>query len=204
VTITATLDDASATADSTYVFDIPITTTCYKNVIAMTAPIGDKLYYIGDGNFDMQAMLSQQEPNCQIDYTLTETGYTAGTYDTNVITFVQDGSPDWREHTITINTSNLGTYDKTSKVLTLTMTLPENAGQTPIVNTFTVYLQDECWSNVLTKPSIPSTLTVPLWSTEERNLGAAVATNSTKDCGATTYTLKDEGGTTVSDPFTIT
>jgi len=57
----------------------------------------------------------------------------------------------------------LATYDQTEKELTLVISLPQNGASTPITVTWTVYLQDECWSADLTAPTMQSEYIVDLW-----------------------------------------
>ena len=81
--------------------------------------------------------------------------------------------------------------------MTLEISLPQNSGFTPISITWTVYLQDECWSADLTAPTFDAKYTFDLWDDHAVTF-SDVGRNITKDCGSSVYTLKDQSGNTVT------
>jgi len=48
------------------------------------------LYYIGSGVFDWSVIFTESEPGCQVNYQLTQTGMTAGNFDTTLFTLTTD------------------------------------------------------------------------------------------------------------------
>lgn len=64
---------------------------------------------------------------------------------------------------MTVDASSI-THDKTDKVLTLEISLPQNDGFTPISIIWTVTIRDECWDATLTAPTMSTSYPVPLWS----------------------------------------
>lgn len=97
---------------------------------------------------------------CTIDYQLTQTDMAAGTYDTNIFTLTTTTDPP--TNTISINTIDYS-YDLSVIELTFTASTPQNTQSTPISTTWTVYIQNECWSADLTAPVIAPYTTFDLW-----------------------------------------
>ena len=120
-----------------------------------------------------------------------------GTY-TDIFTVSTPG--DTTTNVITVDTSDLATYDQTSKELTLVISLPGNTSAASISITWTVFLEDECWSEVLTAPTFSPKYTFDLWEPVDISF-AAPTSNITKSCGTAVYTLKDDQGNTVTTPY---
>lgn len=170
-------------------FKVYVVATCGINTLSSDTPIADTTYYLGNGALDLSAIFATSEANCPITYELTQDGYGSGLFNTELITFTDDGFSD---HTITFDSGDAA-YDGDVVTLTFTVTLTNNPTET-LTFEFDVTLTDLCHTATLSFDAISTPIYGNLWSRSSVYLGYQINDDLDRDCGATTFIFRLSNG----------
>lgn len=116
-----------------------------------------------------------------------------------MLTFTNDGE---LTNELT-NILNAGT-DGATKSMTLVVTLDDVPAQTHTI-TFDLTFVDLCHIAVLSLSDVSTPTNGELWSESSVSIGTGVSDDINRNCGVTTFILKDENGNAVvGDVFSLT
>ena len=96
---------------------------CIRDRLSKIADFPDTLYYIGNAAtaLDVSTSFEQSDEGCPLTYALTQDGWNGpGSFDANLLSF------DSTTGVVTVFTSDVATYEKSTRTLKVTVTSTES------------------------------------------------------------------------------